>query len=279
MAIRMWTTLGVLALALGLPQSGQAQIVRNVAGGTQTVRCGGQTVEINGAGGTLTLLGQCPRVQVNGTSITVKVEVAGSIDVDGMGNTVIWERAVTGSRPRISSDGIGNSIRQGPVGTAGEGSEVTTSGGGVSLTVGSGNDSVTVGSRRGGEGGAVSVRSGGDSVTVAGGSEGGSISVGRSPAPKARGAAIVVSDNRVARTVDCAGGSVTVDGNGNTLSLNGECPSVEVNGNGNVLRVEAAGSISVMGNRNTVTWSRGIGGSSPQVSNLGTGNSVTPMGE
>jgi hypothetical protein len=327
MRTRVWTTLLIIAVALALPAVSDARIVRNTAGGVETIQCRGESVEINGASGDLTLLVECPEVEVNGTGNTVRIELARDIEVNGLNNKVIWERSMRGRTPAIDNTGVGNTVQQGTVAGArrsradaetsddqsvtvssgtGEkltvdtkrkpgGESVTVAGAGEkltvdtkhkaageSVTVASGGESLTVNTKRKPGGESVTVESGGESVAVETNRRAGATSaaVGRSKASgSGRRESIVISDNGRTETIDCDGGSVSVDGNFNKLSLTGECQSVEVNGNSNVLRVQAAAAISTAGNFNTVTWSRGVGGRDPKLSNLGTGNKISRKAE
>ena len=81
------------------------------------------------------------------------------------------------------------------------------------------------------------------------------------------------------RTIDCAGGSVTVDGNGNVLVLKGDCTTLRVNGNDNTVTAEVVAEIATWGNRNKVTWAKGAGGKPPKISNPGTGNTIKKAGK
>ncbi len=71
------------------------------------------------------------------------------------------------------------------------------------------------------------------------------------------------------------GGDASVDGNFNSLSLTGDCQQVSVNGNRNDVSIESAVSITVLGNENEVTWSRGVGGRRPEVANFGSDNAIS----
>jgi hypothetical protein len=58
--------------------------------------------------------------------------------------------------------------------------------------------------------------------------------------------------------------------------LEGVCESLSVTGNGNRVRVVAQiGSVSVLGNQNTVAWSKAGNPKSPRVQNLGSLSSVS----
>ena len=85
---------------------------------------------------------------------------------------------------------------------------------------------------------------------------------------------VTIDKNNQKRTIDCAGGSVTVSGNENTLVLNGDCSSLKISGNDNTVTAEGVAEIATWGNRNKVTWTRGAGGHPPKISNPGTGNTI-----
>ncbi|MBP6628307.1 MAG: DUF3060 domain-containing protein [Kofleriaceae bacterium] len=101
------------------------------------------------------------------------------------------------------------------------------------------------------------------------------------------------TDNDAQVTQDCASDpEASVDGNNITLTLVGACSTISVNGNNITVRAEsikalavmgndnkayvvAAGSVSVMGNGNTVRYGKGLGkAKKPKVRNLGSKNSV-----
>src|SRR5262245_19452131 len=83
---------------------------------------------------------------------------------------------------------------------------------------------------------------------------------------------VVISGDRTKESHDCHGGSASITGKHNTVSLRHcslvtivgnfnhvtmeeECPALEVWGNSNEIAAGRAKSISVPGNQNTVTWS------------------------
>jgi hypothetical protein len=88
---------------------------------------------------------------------------------------------------------------------------------------------------------------------------------------------VTVGKNRETGSRDCGGGVATVDGNDADLTLE-NCKTVNVNGNGNRLAVGAVESLTVMGNRNTVTWTVGPKDRRPRISNLGSGNRISEAG-
>lgn len=87
-------------------------------------------VDISGSSNQITLTGTCTEVEINGASNTViieaskKVSVTGAnnevtvtasdrISVTGANNNVVWKKGIKGKRPKISSTGIQNRIKQG----------------------------------------------------------------------------------------------------------------------------------------------------------------------
>jgi hypothetical protein len=87
---------------------------------------------------------------------------------------------------------------------------------------------------------------------------------------------IHIVKNKQTVTHACTGGNVQVliAGNKNTVTLTGDCAKVSVTGNRNIVTVDGVGEVNVMGNKNTLTWKRGIGGKKAKVSNTGNGNKV-----
>jgi hypothetical protein len=88
---------------------------------------------------------------------------------------------------------------------------------------------------------------------------------------------VVVSGSRQTGTRDCSGGAAIIDGNDADLKLQ-NCKTLTVNGNGNRVAAGAVEAMTVLGNRNSVTWTAGPNGRRPQVANLGNGNSVSEAG-
>lgn len=85
---------------------------------------------------------------------------------------------------------------------------------------------------------------------------------------------IVIDKNELTKTIRCDGDDVIVRGNQNELTIKGECSSLYVPGNKNIVYVEAVAKIDTPGNKNTVTWEKGIDGKKPSISNLGTDNTI-----
>ena len=105
-------------------------------------------------------------------------------------------------------------------------------------------------------------------------------------------ASLDISGSRLKGTKSCSGGTATIAGNDNQLTLK-KCSKVTVLGNRNKLKLTgtaalvvkgnrnrvAAGlvkSISTIGNRNVVTYKLGPKKKKPRISNLGKGNKIRP---
>jgi hypothetical protein len=106
---------------------------------------------------------------------------------------------------------------------------------------------------------------------------------GATPKPGAQvssdAAAVTINEDGITNVIKCDGGEVRINGDGNTLRLRGECGAVNVSGDRNTLMIEAARSISVMGDGNKILWERGVAGSVPKISDLGESNRIRRVAE
>ena len=98
--------------------------------------------------------------------------------------------------------------------------------------------------------------------------------VGMSPSAIGYGDDIEIDEGDLVRTIDCRGRNVIVNGGNNKLTLRGECNTLTVDGADNKITVEAVGTIKTEGNNNEVTWTKGLGGKNPKISNPGKGNVI-----
>ena len=90
-------------------------------------------------------------------------------------------------------------------------------------------------------------------------------------------------------TIDCKGGAVNISGDDNTITLKNECSrltvagddntisaetvaQVVVSGDDNTIVVQTVGKINTSGDDNKVSWTKGIGGKPPEISNSGDDN-------
>ena len=121
-----------LALVLSLAST-PAFAEADYSDAAQTIRhdCSSDPeVAISGSSNQITLTGTCTLVEINGASNTVvieaskKVSVTGAknevtvtasdrIAVTGTNNNVVWKKGIKGKRPKISSTGVQNRIKQG----------------------------------------------------------------------------------------------------------------------------------------------------------------------
>lgn len=77
------------------------------------------------------------------------------------------------------------------------------------------------------------------------------------------------------QVVTCDGNAVQITGNHGSITLQGTCSEVVLVGNSNRIESETVGEISVTGNENQITWSNGLKGAKPTISQSGEANSVT----
>ncbi len=83
---------------------------------------------------------------------------------------------------------------------------------------------------------------------------------------------IVVGSNEN-RTYDCRGGSATVEGGFNVLSLR-DCAELVVNGGDNTIDAGLVAVIEVAGAGNKITWAESADGRRPRITNEGQGNVI-----
>ncbi len=105
----------------------------------------------------------------------------------------------------------------------------------------------------------------------------------------------VLSDSNAKVTHDCGKQPVVaINASADQVTLIGACTKVSVNGGRTTLVAEAVGAIAIhgagnsvtlgavarialTGAENKVTWKAAVGGKKPQVSDLGSGNTVTQI--
>jgi hypothetical protein len=234
-------------VCLGFGSAAQAKTIeRNIAGAVETIECDGSGVIITGSSNKLTLIGECPAVEVTGTKNEIWIETAGTIEVTGTSNVVIWSEGLAGQRPKISDNGVRNQIKQGTIAPP-EDPAAAKPAPKPKAAPKAGQDDK-------------------DALTVAPDEE--------APPPAKGGAPVIINDNGLTLGVECQGNDVTINGNKNTLRLRGECARVFVKGNFNKVTVEAAVAILAPGNKNDITWTRGAGKKAPSISNPGDRNRI-----
>lgn len=213
-------------------------------GVARTIDCGGREIVVAGNRSQLTLTGDCPVVSVNGNHNQITISNAASIEIAGNENQVTWGAAVSGSAPAIANAGRSNSITQGK-----------------SLSVSTGREDAVTIDQDGVRTGAITIGHGGIDLgdTAAAG------------ATKVKVNVISITGASQKKTIDCAGGSVTVSGAKNQLTLVGKCEEVTISGAMNHVTIQSAARINVPGAKNVVTWPAAA---SPRVSATGVGNDV-----
>ncbi len=87
-------------------------------------------------------------------------------------------------------------------------------------------------------------------------------------------AVLVFSDSEKSQTLEAEGRDVSIDGNKNEITLHGKCHALTITGDGNIVHAEAVATISTPGNKNIVTWMSVVDGDKPQITNVGSGNSI-----
>jgi hypothetical protein len=295
--MRVGTIAAAAALCLPVVAFGQRPVVEGMSQ-RLTVACGSEGAKVQGMGNTVTLTGPCSTVLVEGSDNTVHIATLGRLTVAGMNNKVYWTAGIDGATPKITKEGIGNTVSQktpadtgapaprpqttapssgSGTGTAGATASTPTSSaaatakpGNPTLAVGSGDKKVSMGAS--GDGASMSARRGDPAPAKPAASS----ARGSSTAPATgSGLPILVPTNQQVKTMDCDGRAVSVQGNGNRLTLRGQCGPVTVGGNENILDVGSTTRIDTSGNRNVVRYRELVNDKAPVVTSGGTGNRVS----
>jgi hypothetical protein len=287
---RIMTIAAVTGICLAAPAAAQRQVVEGMSQ-RLTVACGPDGVKVQGASNTVTLTGSCGVVLVEGSNNTVHIGTLGRLTVAGMNNKVFWSNGIDGAAPKITKEGLGNSVEKktpadsdAPAkpstttpstggGTAGAtasspsgGATATAAPGNPTLTVGSGNKRVAMGASAGGAG--MSAKRGDPAPARPATSSSSSASAGS-------GVPILFPTNQNVKTMECDGRAVSVQGNGNRLTLKGRCGPITVGGNENILDVGSTTRIDTSGNRNVVKYRELVEDKAPVVTSGGNGNRVS----
>jgi Protein of unknown function (DUF3060) len=196
---------------------------------------------VKGSGQDLTLQCRGREVQIAGSNNIVRLTGScRNVTIGGAGNTVTVEAALA-----ISTPGARNTVTW-LAGASGKMPKIADQGSENKITQGQTGSTSTAASQA--TTGTLTVAVAGDVVSM--------------------------TDNNLSKTISCDGRSFVIMGNSNSLTFTGECGAVSVPGNSNNVSIEAAKSIGVEGNFNTVNWQRGVGDAEPQVSSLGSGNAI-----
>jgi hypothetical protein len=272
MRVRGWTiTIVVLGTLVTLDRTAAwAQVGVAQSNQKKTIACGGQEAAVTGSLNDIIFTGECPSVTIKGSENTIAIEATGAIRVVGTKNKVTWQRDVGDDikTPKISRSGLGNVISQAAAPARESAAPAASPGTGTGSGVGTG----TAKAASGAAAGAGAAKSAGSGATSSSAKAGTAAKAGGGAA--AAGPAVVVADEKATRSIDCRGRGVTVQGNGNTLTLRGTCGKLDVQGNENIISVDTVHAVSTTGNKNRVTWTRAADGETPDTSDLGNGNVI-----
>jgi hypothetical protein len=293
--LRVGTIAAAAALCLPVVAYGQRPVVEGISQ-RLTLACASGGAHVQGSGNTVTLTGPCESVLVEGQNNTVHIATLGSLKVAGMGNKVYWSAGIGGATPKVTKEGMGNTVeRKAPADTdapapkpqtttpsTGSGTASATASsptssaaatakpGNPTLTVGSGDRKVAMGA--GGDGASMSAKRGDPAPAKPAASSARTAST--APAT-GNGLPILVPTNQQVKTMDCDGRAVSVQGNGNRLTLKGQCGPVTVGGNENILDIGSTTRIDTSGNRNVVKYRELVNDKAPVVTSGGSGNRVS----
>ena len=296
---RVGTMAAAAALCLPVAAFGQRPVVEGISQ-RLNVACGTEGAKVQGMGNTVTLTGTCSTVLVEGSDNTVHVATLGRLTVAGMNNKVYWTAGIDGAAPKITKEGIGNVVeKKTPADTGAPAAKPQTapstttpsSGSGTASATASTPTSSTTATAKPGNP-TLTVGSGSSTVAMGAGGDGASMSAKRGDPAPARpasstastrtattatgvGTPILVPTNQHVKTMSCDGRAVSVQGNGNRLTLKGLCGPVTVGGNENILEVGSTTRIDTSGNRNVVRYRELVNDKAPVVTSGGTGNRVS----
>ena len=88
-------------------------------------------------------------------------------------------------------------------------------------------------------------------------------------------ATIALTDSNKTQTIEADGKDVAIEGSHNKITLSGACHALTINGSDNLVIAEAVATVSTPGNRNKVTWTKAVDGEKPQITDLGSDNSLS----
>jgi hypothetical protein len=293
---RVGTMAAAAALCLPVAAFGQRPVVEGMSQ-RLNVACGTEGAKVQGMGNTVTLTGTCSTVLVEGSDNTVHIATLGRLTVAGMNNKVYWTSGIDGAAPKITKEGVGNIVeKKTPADTGAPAAKPQTpstttpsSGSGTASATASTPTSSAAATAKPGNP-TLTVGSGDKKVAMGAGGDGASMSAKRAdPAPAKPassassttaagvGTPILVPTNQQVKTMACDGRAVSVQGNGNRLTLKGLCGPVTVGGNENILEVGSTTRIDTSGNRNVVRYRELVNDKAPVVTSGGTGNRVSKV--
>lgn len=85
---------------------------------------------------------------------------------------------------------------------------------------------------------------------------------------------LIIKESRDAQTFNAEDQDVTVQGDGNKVTIRGTCHALSLTGDHNHVSVASVASIAFSGSSNQVSWSKASGGEKPQITDLGKNNEV-----
>lgn len=71
----------------------------------------GDDVQVNGTAHDIKVAGTLHKLDVDGAKNTIYVDKVELIEIDGMGNKVFYRQKINGKEPRVSKDGLSNSVK------------------------------------------------------------------------------------------------------------------------------------------------------------------------
>lgn len=244
--MKVTTRVFCLLFSLLAAAEAHAQLRVDASDQRQSLDCKGQALLVLGSRNQLTLSGQCSKVEINGSDNVVTVDTIDEIEVVGQRNRVSWQRTIGDRRsPRVSTVGPGNEITQ--------------------LTVAKPATKP------------VAPNAAADPPKAA--------SAPMAPAARATlsrawvvdGSTLRLPGNGQRESIDCDGHDLIILGNSNTVTARGHCASISVPGTSNTVAAESVSRIRSEGDNNQFTWRRLHDGREPQVTLLGSKNTVNKI--
>ena len=86
---------------------------------------------------------------------------------------------------------------------------------------------------------------------------------------------LIIKESRDAQIFNAEDQDVTVQGDGNKVTIKGTCHALSLSGDHNHVSVASVASLALSGSSNQVSWAKASGGEKPQITDLGKNNEVT----
>ena len=87
-------------------------------------------------------------------------------------------------------------------------------------------------------------------------------------------ATIAITDSNKTQTIEADGKDVGIEGNHNKITLSGTCHALTISGSDNEVIAEALATVTTPGSHNKVRWTKAVDGEKPQITDLGSDNSL-----